>query len=119
MEHNPYEVLAGTFGAGRTAALAYRLGRVTALEPLTVSVAGVEVSSGLLVNAGLLPGAGRQVSLQGTMTVPSAMGPLTGDVSGEGLALTAGDAGLAAGDSVLLLSGDDQTFILICKVVSP
>ena len=119
MERNPYEVLAGTFGAGRPASPGYRLGRVTAMDPLTVCVGGVEVSGGILVNTDLLPGARRRVSLEGTMTVPSDPVPVTGTVTGTGLTLTEEDAGLAVGDDVLLMSGDDQTFILICKVVTP
>lgn len=117
MERNPYQALAAIFGGDQQGVPPFRIGQVTSLTPLTVSVAGVKVSGEIWVNADLLPGAGRKVSLRGQVTISSTYSNVSGELSGSGLSLTAESAGIKAGDEVLLMSCDDQTFILICKVV--
>lgn len=119
MEENPYSTLAGAFAGPRTGP-AFRLGEVKKLSPLTVNVAGAEISGGIYVNAALLSGSSRSWSLTGEeLTISGGMTPASGPATGSGLQLTAEGPAIAPGDQVLLLTLDDQTFYLLCKVVRP
>lgn len=120
MEKNPYITLAGAFAGGSGGFPPFRLGKVTGTEPLTVNVAGAEISEGIYINAALLPDQTRKYDLtEGTLTIRTATSSVSGKADGQDLVLKTKDLGIAAGDEVLLMSGDDQTFILICKVVKP
>lgn len=113
---NPYEDLASVFGGDRRGAPGFRRGTVKKLDPLTVQVAGTAQSGNIYVDAHLMPGAARKGSVSGELTVAGAEG-VSGAASGRDMTLTASGWGIAPGDEVLLLSENDQSFILICKVV--
>lgn len=103
-----------------------RTGVVVSVSPLVVSTGGITLSgSDLLVNADLLPRT-RQVQLtepEGTieaMATGAASGTLILDLEEAGVLCTAveQDGALAVGDRVVLLSEDNNVFVVLCKVVS-
>ncbi len=97
MEGNPFQELADALCSSRSGFTPFRFGTVIALAPLTVDVAGTTQSGNLQVNAALLERR-YPVSDGVSVTVPAALAP---------------------GDSVLLFTVDDQSFIVLCKVVDP
>jgi len=113
MEDNPYSLLAQIMrpGTGRQIAL-YR-GRVIKASPLEVDVAGITVSGAeLMVNAEMVPYAA-------DLDLDDVSGGLNGQaVSGSLNAAAQIRPTLAAGDTVLLLTEDQQLFYILCKVVS-
>lgn len=117
MDRNPYQELAGLLSEKPKLPPGYRIGHVLGLSPMRLDVAGTVQEGNILVNAELLSGAGRMAGLSGHMTITGTDESVTGTASATALKLTWAGAGIAVGDQVLLLSGDDQIFILVCKVV--
>ena len=116
-----YETMRKAGGEGaRAGRLRLRLGTVTAVSPLSVEVAGTErfyISCRLLAghteNIKLTGGAGGFTANSGSHGV--SVDP--GTVRLTQLVQTLEEPALQAGDQVLLLTDDDQTFYLIDKVV--
>ena len=78
-----------------------RLGTVLSASPLKIDVGGTGQEAGrFYIAARLLDGHSEQVTVSGTEATVTRRGPA-----------------LARGDTVLLLTDDDQTFYLIDKVV--
>lgn len=103
-----------------------RTGVVVSVSPLAVNTGGITLSgSDLLVNADLLPRT-RQVQLtepEGiieAMATGAASGTLILDLEEAGILCTAveQDGALAVGDRVVLISEDNNVFVVLCKVVS-
>ena len=110
MEENPYQKIIDELTPPRSS-FGFRRGKVVSAAPLTVEVSGTRQRGNLLINEALAGGHNRTVSFSGTGSVGEADGAaaLVGTV-------TAG-YGLSEGDDVLLLSEDDQSFTILCKVV--
>lgn len=121
----------GVEGARRASAGALRLylGTVTRVSPLEISVNGTTQRAAdgkLWCDPALLPGCARTARLDspsGTVgaSVNCSMGSISqiaangsGSLSGT---LTLTDHGFAVGDTLLLLSPDQQTFYILCKEV--
>lgn len=128
MEKDAYSRIlkaAGEAGASesRKGALRLLLGTVVSVSPLKVSVAGtVQEAARFYLCDRLRSGHQEMVSVTGTLTV-SARCELGGShssaaVSGGTLTATTAAAVLKAGDRVLLLTEDEQSFYLIDRVVS-
>lgn len=131
---SPYTELLEAFGhegarQALSGALKLYLGTVTRAEPLEISVNGTTQRAGdgrLWCNPALLPGCLRKARLEepagtigastdcaeGSISQLTATG--SGSLSGT-ISLT--DHGFAAGDRLLLLSSDQQTFYILCKEV--
>lgn len=109
MDGNPYMLLAGMMGSGKSAdGLKLLRGTVMRMSPLTVQTAQLTISgSALWINAEL---------------ITKRTGPFVGVVAGIPPMQVTGtcdiDGILRQGDSVLLLTTDYQVFFIICKVVS-
>lgn len=128
--------------AAAEGAVRLRLGEVLSPLPLKIDVAGtVQEAERIRICRSLTAGSACRASLKGTgLTTGEVSGPVTGAVScgGHGsprltavtggtlsaetarvddLTLTRLELGLEAGDTVLLLTDDDQIFYLIDKVV--
>lgn len=87
-------------------AVRMRLGTVTDVSPLTVSIAGVSMpASTLRVNGRLAKGAASAVYIAGS------------DQS-FGASVTQVTLALNVGDQVLMLTADDQVFYIVMKVVA-
>lgn len=102
-----YSMMRSAPGDGQAGApIHIRLGKVLSASPLKVDVAGTTQEAGRFYAASrLLEGHTAKVDIRGeNMTLADAM------------VIRAGP-GLAAGDRVLLLTEDDQTFYLMDKVV--
>ncbi len=112
MEGNPYSAMAGLFGIsnkndGFGAGLTMRRGSVLTVTPFTIDVkgrAGSITASGseLMINESLLE---HTENLVPTGETPA---PFEAKVTPK----------LAAGDTVLLLTEDDQLFYVLCKAVT-
>lgn len=104
--------------AGR---LRLRLGTVRAVSPLSVEVAGTEQEAErFYICHRLVRGHAERVSPEGALTIYAScpMGSHTSaDIYSGGLTVTLTESPLRVGDTVLLLTDDDQTFYLIDKVV--
>lgn len=113
----------------RAGALRMYLGTVTKISPLELSVNGTPQRAAdgkLWCNPALLPNHDRTArldNLAGTVgaSVNCAMGSISqitaygsGGLSGT---LTLTDPGFAVGDTLILLSPDQQTFYILCKEV--
>ncbi len=124
--------------AAAEGAVRLRLGTVLSASPLKLDVAGtIQEVERIKICRGLTAGSACRASLQGTgQTAGGVSGPVTyrkngliqsaevveGTLSAQSvevadLTLTRLELGLKAGDVVLLLTDDDQTFYLIDKVV--
>ncbi len=128
--------------AASAGAVRLRLGEVLSPLPLKIDVAGtVQEAERIKICRGLTVGSTCHASLTGTgQTSGGVSGPVSGSVAcgGHGspaltaitggmlsaetvsvadLTLTRAEIGLKAGDIVLLLTDDDQTFYLVDKVV--
>lgn len=124
------ETLARESGrAARSGGLQLYLGIVTKVQPLEISVNGTPqraADGNLWCNPALLPDYAREAEIEKPSGVVAAsvdcsMGSISkltafgsGRVSGT---LTLADHGFAAGDTLLLLSRDQQTFYILCKEV--
>lgn len=124
MEDNPYVKMAeGMKNAGRTRQL-LRMGIVTSTAPLVIQSGGIPLSGNDLYVNRMLLGYGEKVSLQdvnGTLnaTCDCEQGSIQ-KLTVAGGVLSAGinhPLSLAVGDTVALLSEDDQTYVVLCKVV--
>lgn len=131
---SPYTDLLDAFGseggkAARAGALQLYLGIVTSVSPLEVSVNGTPQRAAggkLWCNPALLPEDVRAARLDGLSgrlgaSVNCSRGSISqltatgsGSLSGT---LALADHGFAAGDTLLLLSRDQQTFYILCKEV--
>ena len=113
----------------RAGALRLYLGVVTSVDPLEISVNGTPQRAAdgkLWCNPALLPGQVRKARLDGPAgtigaSVDCAMGSISqitaygsGGLSGT---LTLTDPGFSVGDTLILLSPDQQTFYILCKEV--
>lgn len=107
-----------------------RLGKVLSASPLKVDVAGTTQEAGrFYIARRLLDGYREQVSIQGEASgsfavsafcdygTHSALSIESGAMKLSGAMVSRAGPGLAAGDLVLLLTEDDQTFYLMDKVV--
>lgn len=116
MEKDPYNRMVDAMqqagqGAGKSGALHCYLGTVLSASPLKVDVAGTtQEAAHFYIADSLLQGHTEAVALSGLTAS-------TGTVDGGTATLTAREPGLQAGDLVLLLTDDDQTFYLLDKVV--
>lgn len=116
MQGSPYtrlRKLMRTEGArqAKTDALRIARGTVLSTSPLALDVEGTpQEAERIYISARLLQGHTEPVELSG-LTCP------TGAVDGGEAMLTLREPGLKAGDTVLLLTDDDQIFYLIDKVV--
>lgn len=102
MEGNPYSKLANMFGGEKVGALILRRGSVRTVQPLSIDVGGITANSNeLMINSAMLT--------HEEQVVPIGAEPpsFTAKVTPK----------LSAGDSVILLTEDDQTFYVVCKVV--
>ena len=128
MQDNPYMAMlngikkqaqAGTFPPVRT-------GVVVSVSPLAVNTGGITLSGAdLLVNADLLP---RTRSVKLTEPSGTIKGDATGAANGaltvefqEAEAIfteTEQNGALAVGNRVVLLTEDNNVFVVVCKVVS-
>lgn len=113
MEDNPYSQFIGLIKPSDNSLSLFQ-GRVIKTAPLTIDAAGITVSGKeLMVNATLL---------KHDVSVSDASGSLSTDSSE--LTITDGELeikcipSLTAGDTVLLLTLDQQLFYVLCKVVS-
>lgn len=108
----------------RAGRLRLRLGTVTAVSPLSVEVAGTEQEAErFYISCRLLAGHTENIKLTG------GAGGFTANSGSHGVSVDPGtvrltqlvqtleEPALQAGDQVLLLTDDDQTFYLIDKVV--
>lgn len=129
---NPYNEMLEIFArAGseraQSGALRLYLGVVTSVDPLEISVNGTPQRAAdgkLWCNPALLPGQVRKARLDGPAgtigaSVDCAMGSISqitaygsGGLSGT---LTLTDPGFSVGDTLILLSPDQQTFYILCK----
>ena len=84
------------------------VGQVLSVTPLKVKAGGIELDGDdLLVNASLLAGYKRNITYTGPVC----------ETSGTSGVVELTNAGLAAGDTVLLIpSSDGQQYYLICKL---
>ncbi len=120
-----YEAMRKAGGEGAQAGrLRLRLGKVKAVSPLSVEVAGTEQEAArFYVCRRLLAGHKEKISLSGGEGGFTANGGSHGVSVDPGtvqltqLTRTLEEPALQAGDLVLLLTEDDQTFYLIDKVV--
>ncbi len=122
MERNPYEALAVALSGNPAMPPAFRRGTVTKMAPLTVRIAGVEMTGNIWVNPDLLPSfpaAHRVIRLLGHVSLISGEVTTEADIQSDDLREWTMDALIGVGDEVLLLSEGDQSFILLCKVVRP
>jgi len=128
--------------AASARAVRLRLGKVLSALPLKIEAAGtVQEAERIRICCSLTAGSVYRASMEGTgQTSGGVSGPVSGNVAcgGHGsprltavtggtlsaetvavgdLTLTRAEIGLRAGDEVLLLTDDDQTFYLIDKVV--
>lgn len=100
---------------------AFRLGEVKEAGPadLTISCDGMELNNDdLWVNPALMQGYSPKLvgTLDGTCSCSAGSGVCTTPVAKDDL--TRGETGLVKGDRVVLLvSGDGQTYYVLCKVV--
>lgn len=127
MQDNPYmAMLDGIKQRAQAGFSPVRTGVVAGVAPLAVSTGGITLSGAdLLVNADLLPRT-RQVRLtepDGTLkgsASGAANGTLTLDLEDANALCTATEQGgaLAFGDRVVLLTEDNNTFVVLCKAVS-
>lgn len=133
MQDNPYAKFKETLDRSGSARPQWRTGTVLSVAPLAVDLGGIRLSGGdLLVNAGLLPRS-YPVSVAKTgETMTGVSGSFSDEEGGHTLSsgelsaqggtlagvLTEGAGALLPGDRVVLLTQDDQTFILLCKVVA-
>ena len=127
LEDNPYNVILNTVrrDVAERSRSPIRLGTVLTAAPLTVQAGGLVLTAeDLLVNADLLGYTEPAVALgglTGTLAVSASCsdGGSINSITVKPSALTAASlahpARLAAGDRVVLLSEDDQTFLIICK----
>jgi len=98
-------------GAAQEGALRITPGTVLSTSPFTVDVAGTtQEAERVYISARLLQGHTEPVALSGLTCA-------TGAVDGSEAVLTVRKPVLQAGDTVLLLTNDNQTFYLIDKVV--
>lgn len=98
-------------GAARAGALRIARGTVLSASPLALDVEGTpQEAERVYLCAGLLQGHTESVALSGLTSS-------TGTVDGSEAVLTVREPVLQAGDTVLLLTDDNQTFYLIDKVV--
>lgn len=131
---SPYTDMLETFAReserrAQDGSLQLYLGIVTKVQPLEISVNGTPQRAAdgkLWCNPALLPGHAREAKLEnpsGTVgaSVNCSMGSISqltaagsGSLSGT---LTLTGHGFAAGDTLLLLSRDQQTFYILCKEV--
>lgn len=97
-----YQAIQAASGDGTPAAPVWmRLGTVLSASPLKVDVGGTTQEAGrFYIAARLQDGYSEQVTVSGTDATVTKRGPV-----------------LSRGDTVLLLTDDDQTFYLIDKVV--
>lgn len=107
--------------AAQTGALHIRQGKVLSAEPLTVEVAGTKQEAArFYVCERLLEGHTERCDASGGLQIHASCGygsHNSMNVYSGVLKLTNAEPVLKAGDLVLLLTDDDQTFYLIDKVV--
>lgn len=128
MQDNPYMAMLGSIKQQAQAG-AYppmRTGVVVSVSPLAVNTGGITLTGGdLLISADLLPRT-RQVRLteqSGTAkgdASGAANGTLTIELQEADIICTIAEQNgtLAGGDRVVLLTEDNNTFVVLCKVVS-
>lgn len=113
MEDNPYSKFVSLFQPSDNRLSLFR-GKVIKIVPLTIDAAGITLSGNeLMVNAELLE---RDISIS----------DISGSISTDSSELTITDGeveakcmpNISAGDTVLLLTLDQQLFYVLCKVVS-
>lgn len=119
MEDNPYSTLAGMMG-GTPSAGKLRIATVTSANPLTLDIGGLPVGitelrwNALLLHRSEKAAVTNPLGVLRESSVPSAFsfdsGSFTADVG-----IT--PEPLKRGDALLTYSEDDQTFIVLCKVV--
>lgn len=111
MDSNPYSRFAdmiknpkgGTSSEKKGGTLLIRRGTVLTVSPLVIDVEGITASgSELMINASLLP--------HSESFVPTGMEPPNFEASVT--------PKLETGDTLLLLTEDDQLFNILCKVVT-
>lgn len=118
MEDNPFLTLAAMTRSHEGSSLRLVEGTVTSLSPLVVDFAGIRITgNGLRVNAALL-----QRSIRNTTgNLPASVNCTYGSI--HSISIQGGtlqyDIDLKVGDSLCLLTGDDQVFYVLCKVVTP
>lgn len=114
MEDNPFAVLAGMLKSGNDNQIFLYQGKIVKVSPLTIDAAGITLSGNeLMVNTSLL---------QQIISINNISGELTTysseiDVS-DGKLTAKFVPDLKVGDTVLLLTLDQQLFYVLCKVVS-
>ena len=128
MQDNPYMAMLNSITKQAQAGMfpSVRTGLVVGVAPLSVNAGGITLSGpDLLVNADLLPRT-RQVQLsepEGTIdavATGAANGATILDLEEADIICTAveQDGTLAVGNRVVLLSEDNNVFVVLCKVVS-
>ena len=137
MEDNPYAVLKEQWDKASQAAARpqWRTGVVMSASPLAVDMGGLLLTGGALsINSELLPrtrpvsfsGPGSLTGLSGSLAGTDEKGDTTlavssGEMAGDGSftgTLAEQSGALAPGDRVVLLTQDDQSFIVLCKAVA-
>ena len=112
MEGDPYTILAGLFDMsnkndGSGAGLTLRRGTVLTVTPLKIDVKG---------RAGSITASGSELMINELMLEHTENLVPTGETPAEFEARVTPK--LTAGDTVLLLTEDDQVFYVLCKVVT-
>jgi hypothetical protein len=126
MEDNPYSALAGAFGgSGSAGGPRLRIGTVTSISPLTISIGGLPVGiTELRWNAQLLAHkqTARVSEPNGSLNVYAvcpysshSSATINGGTLTETQDITPDP--IRTGDQYLTYSEDDQTFVVLCKVV--
>lgn len=109
MQGNPYQRMIDTIRKQQKATAIYRIGIVKETSPLSVEVAGTLQVGNLSINPSLTWGIITYSAIDHILGL--------GDDEVTPTEEAYPDVGLAIGDEILLMSTDDQSFIVICKVV--
>ena len=120
MEDNPYRSLAGAFAGEGSGGPKLRIGTVTSVSPLTLSIGGLPVgvtelrwNAALLAHDETVQATGLSGSVADT-AIPSGQSFNTGSATA---AVRVTPAAIKTGDVFLTFSEDDQSFLVLCKVV--
>lgn len=114
MEDNPYAVLVNILKQSNDSQLALYQGKVIKISPLTIDAAGITLSGNELMVSSTL--------LQQNISMTNVSGDLTAQLTNLNISTGRLSAKLTpdlrVGDTVLLLTMDQQLFYVLCKVVS-
>nr|PZN08199.1 MAG: hypothetical protein DIU64_10940 [Caldicoprobacter oshimai] len=113
MEDNPYAVLANILTQSNNSQFVIYQGKVIKVSPLTIKTAGLLLSGNeLMVNSMLLRQKVTITNISGNLAAQEHLSIAGGELAAE---LT---PDFQVGDTVLLLTTDQQLFYVLCKVVS-